>query len=425
MGYGENILNFENRNYNAKNKKKTKSLYKTYKDHKGGKEMGISDFYEVIKMVCPEVFVTIKLEQLCGQKIAIDISIFLNQFVKTSGTERWIDRFILLLACLKKHGVKPVSIFDGPNPPIEKRNEQERRRKESAKTQQKINEGKKLLKMLKKLAKEDGEMNDDLANQVKDIIGVRRGKNADSINYDDIYDVIQGLGMYLERKEIQNLPILPEYGMKAKEIIEIMGFSWFQAEGEAETLCASMCCLGMVDAVLSEDTDVMAYGTPFLFSKFDIKNETVMVVSHEAILEGMEMNHEEFLDLCIMLSCDYNERVKGFPPDGKKYKKPTAIGAKKALCMIQEYRRLEVVEEHLEDSAPLKYRRCRELFTPHAELPHIAVPINVKIDKERLINFLRDNNCKIKLEYILDTWKPVQLTYGNDEEDEIVETDSE
>lgn len=388
--------------------------------------MGISDFYEVIRMVCPNVFVTIGLDRLCGQKIAVDISIFLNQFVKTSGKERWVDRFILLMCCLKKHGIKPVSIFDGPNPPVEKKNEQERRRRESAKVQQKINEGNRLLKTLKARSKENKEMTDGLAAQVKEIIGVRRGKNVDSINYDDIFDVVQGLGTYLERKEIQNLPILPEYAAKAKEIIEIMGFSWFQADGEAETLCASMCCLGLVDAVLSEDTDVMAYGTPFLMSKFDYKNETVMVVSHSAILEGMEMNHDEFLDLCIILSCDYNDRVKGYPPDGKKYKKPTAIGAKKALCMIQEYRRLEVVEEHLEDSAPLKYRRCRELFTPHAELPDIGIPRNKVIDEERLINFLRDNNCKIKVEYVLKTWKPVEIVFGsNSTDEEEVNTDSE
>ncbi len=383
--------------------------------------MGISDFYEAIRLVCPDIFVTIPLSQLRGQKIAVDISIFLNQYVKTSGAERWIDRFILQLCCLKKHGIKPVCIFDGPNPPIEKKREQERRRKESAKTQERINEGKKLIKLLETKAANEKEITKDDIRAVKTIIGVKRGRNVDTINYDDIFDVIAGLKETMYKKEIQNLPILPEYPKKAKEIIEIMGFSWFQAEGEAEALCASLCCLGFVDAVLSEDTDVMAYGTPFLLSKFDMKAETVMVVSHEAILNGMEMNHEEFRDLCILLSCDYNERVKGFPPDGKKYKKPTAIGVKKALCMIQEYRRLEQVEEHLQDSEPLIYRRCRELFTPSEELPHIEIPFNKEIDEEKLVTFLARDRCKINLQYVLDTWKPVEIIFGSDSSEEILE----
>lgn len=387
--------------------------------------MGIADFYDVVKMVCADVLVTIPLEMLRGQKIAIDVSIFLNQFVKTSGRERWVDRFILMFCCLKKHGIKPVSIFDGPNPPVEKKREQERRRKESAKIQTKIDKGRQLLKRMKKIADAGGELEDEIIEEVKAVIGFRRGRQVDVINYDDIYDVMSSLTTYIDKKEIQNLPILPIYAEKAKEIIEMMGFAWFQAEGEAETLCASMCCLGLVDAVLSEDTDVLAYGTPFLMAKFDIKEETVMVVSQEALLEGMEMNHEEFLDLCILLSCDYNERVKGFPPDGRKYKKPTPIGAKKALCMIQEYRRLEVVEEHLEDSDPLNYRRCRELFTPHEELPHIAIPYSRPVDKKKAINFLRENNCRIKLDYILKAWEPVELVFGVEEEIETDDSDED
>jgi len=372
-----------------------------------------------------DVLVTVKLEELRGQKVAVDISIFLNKFVKTCGGERWIDNFIYLLCALKRNGIKPVCIFDGPNPPIEKKREQERRRAEGAKIQQRINEGKRLIKKLEKMAASQEELDEATITDVKIVIGVRRGRNVDTINYDDIYDVLSGLKGCISKKEVQNLPIIPEYGKKAKEIIEIMGFCHFQAEGEAECLCATMCCLGLVDAVLSEDTDVMAYGTPFLLSKLDLKTETIVVVSHEAILEGMNMEHEEFLDLCILLSCDYNERVKGYPPDGKKYKKPTPIGAKKALCMIQEYRRLEYIEEHLEDSDPLNYRRCRELFTPLSELPHISIPYNKAIDEEALENFLKINKIRIKIEYILDTWKPIEINFMSSENEEIDEVESE
>lgn len=386
--------------------------------------MGISDFYEVIKSAAgSNILVTVKLSELSGQKVAVDISIFLNKFVKTCGGERWIDNFIYLLCALKRNGIKPVCIFDGPNPPIEKKREQERRRAEGAKIQQRINEGKKLIKKLEKMALEGEELDEETISDVKIVIGVRRGRNVDAINYDDIYDVLSGLKSCITKKEVQNLPIIPEYSKKAKEIIEIMGFCHFQAEGEAECLCASMCCLGLVDGVLSEDTDVMAYGTPFLLSKLDLKTETIVLVSHEAILEGMEMEHEEFLDLCILLSCDYNERVKGYPPDGKKYKKPTPIGAKKALCMIQEYRRLEYVEEHLEDSDPLNYRRCRELFTPLEELPNITIPYNKEIDEDTLEHFLKTNRIRIKIDYILDTWKPVEMNFISEMDD--VDDDNE
>jgi 5'-3' exonuclease len=390
--------------------------------------MGISDFYEVIKEMCPWVLVEISLSEMSGLRFAIDVSIFLNKFIKTVGPQRWLANFIVFLCCLKRNGIKPVCIFDGPNPPIEKKREQMRRRAEGAKTKEKIEYGKKLIKKLREeYMPDDVPLGEEILNDIKTVMGKRRGKNVDSVNYDDIYDVVAGLEDVIARKEKQNLPILPEYGMKARELVECMGFAHFTAPGEAETLCASMCILGLVDGVLSEDTDVMAYGTPYLIAKLDITSEKVTVVSHEAILEAAGLIHEEFLDLCILLSCDYNERVKGYPPDGRKYKKPVPIGAKKAICMIQEYRRLEEVEKHLENPDPLNYRRCRELFTAPTELPEIAtLPCNGPILEDRLVKFLMENKVRITMDYIRAAWKPVDLHFqGENGSDEEILTDEE
>lgn len=282
--------------------------------------MGIADLYKVILDECPDVLVVVPLSDLTGMRIAVDISIFLNRYVKTLGDKRWIEGFIIFLCCLKRHGIKPVCIFDGPNPPPEKKREQERRRAESAKIAEKINHGKKILKKLEtEYLPEELAPDEDLISEIMSVMGTR-SKNVKNMNFEDIYDVIQGLKASLAKREVQNLPILPKYGQIAKKIIDIMGFSSFQAEGEAETLCSALCCAGMVDGVLSEDTDVLAYGTPFLLSKIDIQTEKVTMISHDAICEYLKFTQSEFRDLCILLSCDYNERGKGYPPDGKKEK---------------------------------------------------------------------------------------------------------
>lgn len=377
--------------------------------------MGISDFYDLIKENCPEVLVEIKLTELSGIRIAVDISIFLNKYVKTAGPERWKDSFTIFLCKLKKHGIKPVCIFDGPNPPAEKKREQNRRRAEGAKIKEKIEHGKHLLEQLQNLTVLDEEPPQELIDDVKTILGARRGRNVDTTNYDDVYDIISGLRTSLSKKEKQVAPILPEYTVMAKELIEAMGFAYFQAEGEAETLCATMCCRGQVDAVLSEDTDVLAYGSPYLLSKIDLANDKVCIISHQAILEALELNHEEFLDLCILLSCDYNNRVKGFPPDGRKYKKPVPIGVKKAYTMIKEYRRLEKVEEYLEDPDPLNYRRCRVLFSIPKHIPDITVPCNKPIDEDAIIRFLKKYKVRTSIDYILSCWTPPEIDFGEDE----------
>jgi flap endonuclease-1 len=370
--------------------------------------MGIQDLYKVLDEQCKGVF-------------AVDISIFLNKYVKSSGPDGWLASFIFLLCTLKKHGIKMCCVFDGPNPPLEKRQEQERRRSESAKKQERINYGKKLVQKLEKEYLPNRKVpNENMISEIKTIVGFRRGKGPDITNYNDITNIISGMKNSLDRQTKQNSPILPIYSKQAKEIIEIVGFPHFQAEGEAEALCASMCCSGLVDGVISEDTDVLAYGTPYLLSRIDLSTEKITVASHEDILTTLNFTTEEFRDLCILLGCDYNDRVKGFPPDGKNRKKPVGLGMKGAFAMIDKYRSLEAAEKYMTDADPLNYRRCRELFTPLTELPEMEIPYNRAIDKDRLIKFLKANSVKMNINYILDTWKPVEMHFHDEGDDDIM-----
>jgi len=388
--------------------------------------MGIKDLYKVIGDNCEDVLVEIDLSQLCGIKVTVDISIFLNKYVKSAGTKGWINSFIVFLCTLKKNGIKPVCIFDGPNPPKEKKSEQQRRRAEATKKAERIDRGRVLLKEVEtKYVPTSKRLLDSLKEEIKLIIGVSRNKKS-SVNYDDVHDVAACLNDALDKMTTQNLPILPEYSVMAKNLIEIMGFPSFQADGEAEALCASMCHLGLVDAVISEDTDVLAIGAPFLLSKIDVKKGKITAISYADVLSGMQMTSPEFRDLCILLSCDYNNRVKGFVP-GSKRKTMECIGAKGAVQMINEYRRLEEAEKFMEDADPLNYRRCRELFTPLKELPGISIPYNRPVNRKLLEQFILKHRIHINIEYIMNMWAPVKLNFIHlaSDEIEVIEDDTE
>ena len=92
-------------------------------------------------------------------------------------------------------------------------------------------------------------------------------------------------------------------------------------------------------------------------SKIDLRQGTVSVLQMKDILHYSGLNYEEFRDLCVTLGTDYNDRVKGYPPDGRKRKKPVSIGLKGAVAMITEYRRLEECERYIIDIDKLNYRR--------------------------------------------------------------------
>ena len=400
--------------------------------------MGIENFYKVIDKHCPDAVVDATFDQLIGYRIAVDISVFLYKYIRSSGPVRWIDDFIMLLCTLKGHGIKSVCIFDGPNPPIEKLAEQEERRESREKTIHKMNECKRIKKVIKeKYVDKDKELDVAMKAEVKALFATRQ-KKIDIVNYDDVHDVMDSLAIRISKYERQTLPITNEYKNKAKELIAYMGIAQFQADGEAEALCSFLCVNGYVDAVLSEDTDVLAYGAPMLLSKIDLKTKTVRVLQLNYILDHLGLELDEFRDLCIMLRCDYNKNnpsIKGYPPDGKKRKKPVCIGQVAAWSMISTFKTLERCEEHIEDISPLNYHRCRELFSiPEAppivgleegeedETGQSLVPYSKPIDTANLREFLERVKASIKLEYIVKYWKPIDLVFG---EDEVVESDGE
>lgn len=398
--------------------------------------MGIEDFYNALKEWCPHVLVETSFDALTGYRVAVDISIFLCKYVKSFGPVAWIDSFIILLCTLKSNGMKAVCIFDGPNPPPEKLEEQTARREATAKTVSKMNECKRLLKIVKTqyIEKNKTKLSDSLIAEIRALMTKNR-RVLDTINYSDVQDVAETLGSKISKWEKQTLPITDEYKNKAKEIIAYMGMAQFQAYGEAEALCAWLAVNRHVDAVLSEDTDVLAYGSPMLFSKIDLTNKTVMVLMLEHILEGLNLELDEFKDFCILLGCDYNKRIKGFPPDGKKRKKAVNIGLKAAYCMISEYKTLERCEPYIEDIEPLIYPRCRELFSI-PPIPPIEgwngedgepdengeslIPYSHPIDQENLKAFLERVKSGISLGYIMKSWQPPKLIFEEEEEVEVL-----
>ena len=120
-------------------------------------------------------------------------------------------------------------------------------------------------------------------------------------------------------------------------------------------MCACLCKSGYADAVLSEDSDVLCYGSPCLLCK--VGKGKVTIICIDDVLEGLDMEMASFLDLCILLGTDYNSRTSL-----DKGGKPQHIGMKKALALIREHKSIESLEPLLLDPQVLNYKKCRELF---------------------------------------------------------------
>jgi flap endonuclease-1 len=155
---------------------------------------------------------------------------------------------------------------------------------------------------------------------------------------------------------------------------------------EAETTCSDLCKRGIVDAVLSEDTDVLAYSAPIFLTKIDTNLDTCVRLKHSQILEFLEMTELEFLDLCIMCGCDYNKNIP-------------KIGPQNAYKYLQKYKSIdEIGKNTVLDISVLNHIRTRELFTKYQEIDIISIPFCGIPDFEKLTSFIKDNNININIE---------------------------
>lgn len=96
---------------------------------------------------------------------------------------------------------------------------------------------------------------------------------------------------------------------ECKELIELMGIPYIIAPEEADSQCAYLAKVGLVDAVYTDDMDVLTFGSPIIIKNLiSIKNKP-LEINLSKILSEIKLNYEEFIDFCILLGCDYSSGI--------------------------------------------------------------------------------------------------------------------
>lgn len=98
-----------------------------------------------------------------------------------------------------------------------------------------------------------------------------------------------------------------------------MFFYSIMAPMEAEAEAAALCKAGLVWATGTEDMDALTFQTPILIRKLTFANAsskgaTVQQMEYKKAVEGLQLTHDQFVDLCILLGCDYCDNIKGIGP---------------------------------------------------------------------------------------------------------------
>jgi flap endonuclease-1 len=107
---------------------------------------------------------------------------------------------------------------------------------------------------------------------------------------------------------------LQEQNEECRRLLKLMGIPFVIAPCEAEAQCAELCKSGKVFAAGSEDMDTLTFQSPILLRHLtfsEARKMPIIEVHLDSVLAGLEMNMDQFVDLCILLGCDYCDSIKG------------------------------------------------------------------------------------------------------------------
>ena len=123
--------------------------------------------------------------------------------------------------------------------------------------------------------------------------------------------------------------------------------------------------------------DTLTFASPVLLRRLtfsEARKMPIMEIKLDKVLSGLGMDMDQFIDLCILLGCDYCDSIKG-------------IGPHRALALIKEHKNIESVLKNIDRKKYIvpedwPYEEARRLFKdPHVEPAE-------KMDVQQEVRFL-------------------------------------
>ncbi|TEB40109.1 PIN domain-like protein [Coprinellus micaceus] len=268
--------------------------------------MGIKGLTGLLNEHAPASIKEHEIKTLFGRKVAIDASMSIYQFLiavrqrdgemltnDAGETTSHLMGLFYRTIRIVENGIKPAYVFDGKPPELKKGVLSQRYKKREE-------------------AKEEGE-------EAKEV-----GTTED-----------------MDRFSRRQVKVTREHNEECRRLLGLMGIPFVVAPSEAEAQCAELARGGKVYAAGSEDMDTLTFNAPILLRHLtfsEAKKQPISEINLEAALKGLGMTMDQFIDLCILLGCDYLEPIKG-------------VGPKSALKLMREYGSLKAVVKHLREKA--------------------------------------------------------------------------
>jgi flap endonuclease-1 len=190
----------------------------------------------------------------------------------------------------------------------------------------------------------------------------------------------------LEKLSKRTVRVSREQTEECKRMLKLMGIPTVDAPCEAEAQCAELVRGSRAWAVATEDMDALTFGSKILLRHLtfsEAKKRPVAEYHLDDVLAQTGLSMNSFIDLCILLGCDYCSKIPG-------------IGPQKAFDGIVAHKDLETLIKSLDTAKhpvpdDFDFVAARQLFLNPEVTPAAEVTIEFKEpDSEGLLRFLVD-----------------------------------
>ncbi|KAI3637862.1 hypothetical protein MIR68_004511 [Amoeboaphelidium protococcarum] len=99
--------------------------------------------------------------------------------------------------------------------------------------------------------------------------------------------------------------------VEVQELLNLFGVPFLIAPGEAEAQCVQLQKIGLVDGIISDDSDVFAFGATKVYRNFYNQAKFLEYFSKDDIERHLCLTVERIIFLAYLLGCDYTDGVGG------------------------------------------------------------------------------------------------------------------
>lgn len=354
--------------------------------------MGIKNISLLLSHKCKDSIQKKNLKLYSNKIITIDLSIYLYKYLYNNNDH--IEGLTRQILRLYRNGITPLYVFDGI-PPKEKDDVIKER---YIKKNNYINRKEEIITEI-----------DTLTNNTdKNVENVENAENTETT------ETINILKKELDKLTRKIISVTHVHVSKCKELFDLFGVPYIVSNGEAESLCAKLCTDKLAHGCISEDTDILANGGNVFIRNFNASSNYINEYSLPKILESLDVNYDQFIDICILCGCDYTTKIKG-------------IGPINAYKYIKKYNNIETIIELINDEnnktfkkykipENFDYKKAKELFLDIQDIDTSVYSDSIKLKKpqiDNLITFIKKNSSKLHPKYYKELTSYLFNYYSN------------